>query len=175
MRFYLAFGLLGASLFAANEPDRIDVIAHIPLSGSPVVNLTTGTHWRRNYLYLGRGRGEPIRVLDVTRPTAPTDAGKLDLQSQGANSDLRAAVGTAVVVASGETEKAPRTVTILSLANAEHPKIVREFSGVTSMLKDDARGLIYLTNPDGLWVLRLDPATDVELEKEFEHYVRYNP
>src|SRR5579862_3669014 len=46
--------------------DHIDVIAHIPLSGGPVVQLTSGTHWRRDYLYLGHGTVNAVTVLDVT-------------------------------------------------------------------------------------------------------------
>jgi len=177
----VAIGLLGASLLAAKdskapaESDRIEVIAHIPLSGSPVVHLTTGIHWRRNYLYLDHGTGSSVTVFDVTHPAAPTRAAALDIATQGANGDVSAVVGTAVLVASEERPAAPQTVTILNLAEAEHPTVVRQFLGVTSMLKDDSRGIIYLTNGGGLWVLRLEPATDLELEKEYEHYVRYNP
>jgi hypothetical protein len=43
------------------------------------------------------------------------------------------------------------------------------------MLKDTSRGLIYLVNSDGLWVLRLEPAADIQLQKAYEHYVLYNP
>jgi hypothetical protein len=66
-------------------------------------------------------------------------------------------------------------VTILSFADPEHPAVARQFLGVTSMLKDTSRGLIYLVNSDGLWVLRVEPAADIELQKEYEHYVLYNP
>lgn len=177
----LAAGLLGASLLTAKggktppAPDRIEVIAHIPLSGSHVVHLTMGTHWRRDYIYLDRGSGSPVVVFDVTHPAAPKETGTLAIPSQGARGDVTAVVGTAVLVGSVEPAPAPQAVTIMSFADAEHPKVVQQFSGVTAMLKDEARGLIYLANPDGLWVLRLNPATDVEAEEEYEHYVRYNP
>jgi len=68
-----------------------------------------------------------------------------------------------------------QTVTVLSFADPEHPTVARQFSGVTFMLKDASRGLIYLVNSDGLWVLRVEPATDIQLQKEYEHYVLYNP
>jgi hypothetical protein len=32
----------------APAPDRIDVIAHFPLSGGPVTQLATGAHWQKN-------------------------------------------------------------------------------------------------------------------------------
>jgi hypothetical protein len=40
-----------------------------------------------------------------------------------------------------------------------------------SLLKDTSRGLIYLVNSDGLWVLRVESAADIELQKEYGHYV----
>jgi hypothetical protein len=180
-RISIAIGLLGASLLAAKgskapvESDRIEVIAHIPLSGPQVVHLTIGTHWRRSYLYLDQGSGSPVTVFDVTHAAAPTRAAALDIAKQEANGDISAVVGTAVLVTSAERLAPPQTITILSLANAEHPVVARQFLGVTAMVKDDSRRIIYLTNGDGLWVLRLEPATDVELEKEYEHYVLYNP
>ena len=42
------------------------------------------------------------------------------------------------------------------------------------MLEDSSRGLIYLANTEGLWVLRPVPATDTELEKEYEEYILYS-
>jgi hypothetical protein len=39
------------------------------------------------------------------------------------------------------------------------------------MLKDCLAGVIYLVNSVSLRVLRVEPATDIQLEKEYEHYV----
>jgi hypothetical protein len=175
----LAVSLSGVSLLARNkgelpsDSDRIAGIAHVPLSGDPVIQLTLGVHWRRNYLYLDHRRG-PVTVLDVTDPKVPTKTGTVDISNQEGNGNLSAVVGTAVVVVSSASTPAPQTVTILSLADTEHPKVAQQFSGVTSMLQDGSRGLIYLTNPEGLWVLRMEPATDVALEKEYDNYIRYN-
>ena len=63
---------------------------------------------------------------------------------------------------------------MLSFADPEHPTVVRQFLGVIAMLKDTSRDLIYLINSDGLWVLRVEPATDVQLEKQYARYVLYN-
>ena len=41
------------------------------------------------------------------------------------------------------------------------------------MLKDNRRGLIYLTDASGLWVLHLTPATDVQAEQRYARYIRY--
>lgn len=171
--------LLAAPILAAKGgettpgSDHIDVIAHFSLSGGPVVQLSSGVHWRRNYLYLSHGSGNPVTILDVTDPTTPKPSGTLDLPKQQADGNVSAAVGSAVLVSSSTAAPVPQTVTILSFADAEHPQVVQQFSQVTSMLKDPSRGLIYLTNPQGLWVLRLDPATDLQLQKDYDHYLRY--
>lgn len=185
MRNAVSYSVLGAALLAAApliagkiiqtaaDTDRIDVIAHIPLSGGPVVQLTSSTHWRRYYLYLDHGSRSPISILDVTDPTAPMSRGTLDLPKPQADGNVSAVVGNVVLVASSTPAAVPQTVTVLNLADQEHPKVTQQFSGVTSILKDTSRRLIYLTNPEGLWVLRLDPATDVELQKEYDHWLRY--
>lgn len=93
---------------------------------------------------------------------------------QEANGNVTTVVGNAVLVASSTSPPAPETVTILNFADSEHAKVARQFSGVTSMLKDTSRGLIYLANPEGLWVLRSAPAADTELEKEYGKYILYS-
>lgn len=45
------------------------------------------------------------------------------------------------------------TVKILDLSDPAHPKVLQTFTGVTSILQDPSRGLIYLANSDGLWNL----------------------
>lgn len=181
----LAYSILGATLFAAaplvagkvspttQDTDRIDVIAHIPLSGGPVVQLISGSHWRRDYLYLDQGSKNSISIFDVTNPAAPKLAGSLDLAGPQANGTVNAVVGNAVMVASSTPVPVKQTVTLMNVADPEHPKVTQQFSGVTSILKDTSRSLVYLTNPDGLWVLRLDPATDVQMQKEYNDWIRY--
>jgi hypothetical protein len=185
MRNAVAYSMLAAALLAGpslagkenltpSNADRIHVIAHIPLAGEPVVQLTSGVHWRRSYLYLVHGSGAPVTILDVTDPAKPKETGKLDVPEQEANGTMTAAVGTEVLLTSSVSTPTPQTVTIVNFADQAHPRVVQQFSGVTSVLKDRSRGIIYLTNPEGLWVLRLDPATDMELQKEYEKYVLYN-
>jgi hypothetical protein len=186
-RMYLA--IIGVSLLtavprltaagkrASPGTDRIDVIAHFPLSGGAVTQLTTGTHWQKYYLYVDHSPTGPVTVLDVTNPAAPVSAGELDVPRPEAGGKLSTVVGNAALITSPSepTEQSiNRTVTILSFADPEHPAVARQFPGVTSMLKDTSRGLVYLVNSDGLWVLRLEPATDMQLEKEYEHYVLYD-
>ncbi len=134
-----------------------------------MTQLTTGAHWRKNYLYLDHGPAGQVTILDVTNPAAPSAAGELNVPKQEAGGNLSTIVGIAALIASpsAATQQAMKqTVTVLSFADPEHSTVGRQFLGVTSMLKDALRGLIYLVNSDGLWVLRVEPATDIELQKD---------
>ena len=81
--------------------DRIDVIAHIPLSGTPVTQLAVATHWQKDYLYVDHGATGPVAVMDVTNPSAPAAAGELYVPQQQAGARLSAVVGAAALVTSG--------------------------------------------------------------------------
>jgi hypothetical protein len=50
------------------------------------------------------------------------------------------------------------TVKILDLSDPAHPKLLQTFTSVTSMLPDGGRGLVYLTNNEGLWILKYTKA-----------------
>lgn len=181
--------LIGAPLIAGEGagsalpvPDRIVVIAHTPLSPGVVTELTTGSHWGKDYLYVDRGLAAPVTILNVTNPAAPTKAGELDVPKQDAGGDLSTVTGNVALVDSSQASPTQptlkRTVTVLSFADPEHPTVARHFSGVTAMLKDNQRGLIYLANSDGLWVLRVITAPDIQRdnqeEKRYLHHVLYD-
>lgn len=184
--FWMMLGaglLISAPLGAARKgggpspaPDRIEVIAHVPLSGGPVTQLTTGTHWQRNYLYAVHATPGPVAILDVTDPAAPANAGQLDVPQPEAGASLSAVVGTAALITSSPPtpQAAAQTVTVLSFADPAHPTVARHFSGVTSMLQDNSRNLIYLGDSEGVWVLRVRPAPDIQSQKEYAQYVFYD-
>jgi hypothetical protein len=45
---------------------------------------------------------------------------------------------------------------------------------VTAVGRDDHRGLIYIANPDGVWILQQRLAEDPEVERAYEHHVIYD-
>jgi hypothetical protein len=53
--------------------------------------------------------------------------------------------------------------------------VTREFSGVTATSRDDRRGLIFVANGEGIWILRQHLAEDPEVEKAYANYVIYGP
>ena len=67
-----------------------------------------------------------------------------------------------------------KTFRIMSFADPLHPAIEREFGGVTAISQDEKRGLIFLANHEGIWVLQqrhaLSPE-DEKFQKEIEHSI----
>jgi hypothetical protein len=167
--------------FASSEkspaPDRISVIGHVPLRG-PATELAVASHWRKDFLYVIYGPTGPVTVFDVTNPAAPVAVSQLEVPKQAVGGEVNAIVGTAAVVTTSPNQASTpvktRTVTVLSFADPERPVVTRQFSGVTAILKDPHRGLIYLTNGEGLWLLQGQPGADKELEQEYDHYVLYS-
>jgi hypothetical protein len=157
----------------ATTPDRIDVIAHMPAEGGPFVQLITTAHWRRNYLYLERAGDNQVTVVDVTNPMAPTILKGLALPREESTGSLTTIVGSIALVSSSPALPTTQTVTILSFRDPEHPTVVKRFAGVTETVTDAPRNLIYLANNDGIWVLRMMPGTDVQLQKDYEKQVLY--
>jgi hypothetical protein len=51
------------------------------------------------------------------------------------------------------------------LSDPANPKTLETFNKVTAVLPDGSHGLIYLTNNDGLWVLRYNRPSRLEPEK----------
>jgi hypothetical protein len=41
--------------------------------------------------------------------------------------------------------------------------------------RDDRRGLIFLANADGIWILRQKLAEDPEVKRAYDYYVIYGP
>ena len=157
-------------------PDRIEVIGHVSLGGEQAVNLLTAVHWRRTYLYVEHGSQGAVTVLDVTDPRSPKQAGAFALPPGSAPLHMGSVEGTAAMFLSAAPagERPPAKVVIMSFADPLNPKVVREFTGVTCVLKDASRGVTYLTNGEGLWVLQSAPAPDRQAEEEYERQLRYN-
>ncbi len=47
----------------------------------------------------------------------------------------------------------PESVRVLNISDPVHPRTLETFDGVTSMVRDDARSLLYVANGDGIWIV----------------------
>lgn len=155
--------------------DAIEVLAHIPLSAGPVRRFLTTEHYSSHYLYAEHDAGANVTLIDVTRPNLPALLAEVAYPSAASSDNLVVVAGTAALVtSSGTPQPAPQTIRILDFSDPQHPKVAREFTGVTAVNRDDRRGLIYLANADGVWILHQNRAEDPEVEKAYAHHVIYD-
>jgi hypothetical protein len=151
--------------------DQIAVVAHLPLTGGAVTRFLTTEHYRRDYLYAEHEAGKAVTLIDVTKLNNPAVLADMTYPSGGGDS-LVAVTGNAALVAastSTATPATPQTFRIMSFTDPLHPAVKQEFSGVTAMARDDKRGLIFLANAEGVWILQQKFAMDPAYEKEWEH------
>jgi len=182
MRFTAVLGLaLLISLSAKDKKpksppqDSIEVVAHIPLTTGPVLRFLPTEHYSSRYLYAEHGAGASVTLIDITQPNRPAVLAEVPYPSAGTDS-LVVVSGTAALTTSSATPQAaaPQTIRILDFSDPQHPKVMREFVGVTAINRDDRRGLIFVANPEGVWILRQNRAEDPEVEKAYAHHVLYD-
>jgi hypothetical protein len=116
----------------------------------------------RSYLYVQQASKQGFMVVDVTKPEQPNLL-KRTAESNHATAGNLAMVSPDVAIAEAP-ERKPTTLTssnrptetvrVLDLSDPRNPKTLQEFKAVTSLLPDGNHGLIFLTNNEGLWVLR---------------------
>jgi hypothetical protein len=172
--------ILGNSKAAQDKSaqDKIEVVGHITLSGSnggPVTRFLTTQHYSRSYLYVERAGTKAVTLIDVTKADQPSVIAEVAYPSGGSRDGLVSVAGTEALVAQEGPRVAsmPESMSIMDFTDVEHPKVVREFTGVTAVARDDRRGLIFLANSDGVWILRQQLAEDPAMVKAYDNYVNY--
>jgi len=174
----LAAGFAAAATTRTSAPqDQIEVLGHFPLSGQPVVRLMPARHYDRQLLYAEVQNEKTLTVIDVTQASAPVQAAYVPSFPNGKSEDILMATGTAALAASrGGVPVAgvPQTVRIMDFADPAHPTVAREFYGVTAIASDRPRGLIFLANSDGIWILGQRPALDPAVMKAYSDQVLYD-
>jgi len=139
---------------------KVGVIAHLQLDGGTATRMFLIEKNGKDYLYVGGGSASGVRILDVTKPADPRKLEKFAGAGSAQAADFQLVGDTlAVTSRSGEasgsaSDVAGRSVTILNTTDPANPQPIQTFSGVTSVVADNARGLIYLSNGEGLWVVQ---------------------
>jgi len=165
---------------AAPDPkDEIEVVGHIPLTGGPVKRFVATQHYSSYYLYAEREAGGSATLVDVTKTGEPAVLGDVAYAPNSGSGSLTVVAGTAALVsnepAASTSVTAPQTIRIMDFSDPKAPKVAREFTGVTAMSRDGGRGLIFIANADGIWILRQHFAEDPEVQRAYEDYVIYGP
>jgi hypothetical protein len=157
-----------------NAPqDRIEVISHFPLAHGPVEQLLATQHYGRHYLYAQRADGR-VTVIDITNATAPSRVANVEYPSSQESDNLLALTSTVALVGGSAGGGGPRDIRIVNLADPAHPTVAREFKGVTAVGRDSQRGLVFLANHDGVWILRQRFAQDPAALSAYANEVLYD-
>ena len=138
------------------------VVAHLALQEAPGSEMLLQNKGDKQYLYVQKASKQGFTVVDVSKPAAPSLVSKSGSSSDATAGKLELAgsdVGLAKIPDRNSkgvirsADNPTETVKILDLTDPAHPKVLQIFTGVTSTLQDPGRGLIYLANNEGLWIL----------------------
>src|SRR5580704_1377672 len=144
--------ILLASAAGAEEPAK--VIAHIELPGTAVRQMFLQLHDGKQYLYLQQG--SHFTVVDVTNPKNPAIVERIASRGglEWVQSGLALTMAPEKVSANQQpTAVSTQVVNVMDFGDPKRPRTVQTFSGVTSILPDDSRELIFIANNNGLTVL----------------------
>jgi hypothetical protein len=176
----LAFFAFYAGLTSASETPKkptdvpATVIAHLPLPQATGTQMLLQKEEGKQYLYVQQASKQGFMVVDVSKPEKPSLLKRTAQSNQATAGDLEM-VTPNVAIAEAPEKKATtltssnhptETVRVLDLSDPRNPKTIQEFNGVTSLLPDGGHGLIYLTNNEGLWILRYSRAALLEPAKK---------
>jgi len=177
---WVVFGFLLSLAYAKDQPPPkptdvpATVIAHLPLPVSTGSQMFLQKQNDRDYLYVQQATKQGYLVVDVSHPDKPSLL-KRTAQSNPATAGNLEMISPDVAIAEAP-EKTPTTlsssnhptenVRVLDLTDPRNPKVLQEFNGVTSILPDGGHGLVYITNDQGLWVLRYNRPALLEPSKK---------
>lgn len=158
--------------------DEITVAGHIALNGGVVRRFLATQHYSSSYLYVEHGGGN-VTLVDVTKVAQPKVLADVAYAPNGDSASIFTVAGTAALVTDNHSsppsdDPQPQTIRIMDFSDPLHPKVAREFTSVTAISRDDRRGLIFLANPEGLWILHQTFAEDPEVLKAYTWQVLYD-
>jgi len=150
------------------------VIAHLPLPQATGSQMLLQRENGKHYLYVQQASKQGFMVVDVSKPDRPSLLKRTAESNQSTSGNLEI-VSPDVAIAEAP-EKTPTTLTsssrptetvrVLDLSDPHNPKTLETFNKVTSLLPDGGHGLIFLTNNEGLWILRYNHPALLEPAKK---------
>ncbi len=150
------------------------LIAHLALPQATGSQMLLQKDNGKTYLYVQQALKQGFMIVDVTKADKPTLLRRTAESNQATAGNLEMVSPDVAIVAA--PEKKPTTLTssnhptetvrILDMSDPRNPKTLEEFTGVTSLLPDGGHGLIYLTNNQGLWILRYHRPPSLEPAKK---------
>ena len=172
----MASMLASASEQPATKPTDLPatVIAHLPLPQATGSQMLLQKENGKQYLYVQQATKQGFMVVDVTKPEKPSLLKRTAESNQATTGDMEM-VSPDVAIAEAP-EKTPATLTssshptetvrVLDLGDPRNPKTLETFTKVTGLLPDGGHSLMYLTNNEGLWILRYNHPSLLEPAKK---------
>ncbi|MFZ1008166.1 MAG: hypothetical protein WAN65_15100 [Candidatus Sulfotelmatobacter sp.] len=168
--------MAGASEQPSPKPTDVPatVIAHLALPQQTGNQMLLQRENGKQYLYVQQAAKQGFMVVDVSKPDKPSLL-KRTAESNQATSGSLEMVSPDVAIAEApektpatltSSSRATETVRVLDLSDPRNPKTLETFNKVTSLLPDGGHGLLYLTNNEGLWVLRYNHPSFLEPAKK---------
>jgi hypothetical protein len=165
-----------ASEKPAEKPTDVPatVIAHLTLPQATGSQMLLQKENGRQYLYIQQAAKQGFMVVDVSKPEKPNLLKRTAESNQATSGNLEM-VSPDVAIAEAP-EKTPttlsssshptETVRVLDLSDPRNPKTLETFTKVTSLLPDGGHSLLYVTNNEGLWILRYNHPSLLEPAKK---------
>jgi hypothetical protein len=139
------------------------IVGHVALPGTPTRQMFVQQEGGRAYLYVRQASQQGYTVFDVSKPERPkvvnhisqnnltmVDSGLAISETPVSSNPSRLVAASSSSQGTGAT---PELVRMLDVSDPAHPHTIQTFVGVTSIVRDVARGLIYVANGDGIWIL----------------------
>jgi len=179
LAFTFPWGLIAfaaASEPSASKPTDVPatVIAHLPLPQATGSQMLLQRENAKQYLYVQQAGKQGFMIVDVTKPEKPSLLKRTAESNQATSGNLEM-VSPDVAIAEAP-ERTPATLTssnrptetvrVLDLSDPRNPKTLETFNKVTGILPDGGHSLIYLTNNEGLWILRYNHPSLLEPAKK---------
>lgn len=137
-----------------NTDGPANVVAHVEVAGAPVTRMLLLKKSGKLYLVLGLDSAAHAVAVDVSEPSQPRTLDTVAGAAGAPASELKVVADTLTLFGASTAESA------VSAA----PKEIRALPGVTAFVKDKAHGLIYATNPAGLWIVKTKRLADDEAQ-----------
>jgi hypothetical protein len=127
-----------------NSDTPANVVSHVAVTGGNVTRMLLVKRNGKEYLVLGLDSSAQVAMLDVSDPRRPRNLDSAAPAPGKPATELTIVADTLSVF--GKSDDA-------TPASAD-PKELRNLSGVTSFLIDNAHGLIYAATNNGLWIVK---------------------
>lgn len=149
-----------------------EIVAHLPAEAIEASQMSLRTEQGWDFLYIQTSTDGATTVLNVSRPGKPvvvrkTSTPQTVLKPLGGSLAF-AEDAPAKTAAPSST---PHRMRCMDVSDPANPHSIPELDGVTSYAVDRVRGLLYLSNASGLWIVHEDGLVDHSV-KMWEDFVK---